>query len=228
MMINENKKTYLFIPGGWHGAWAFDPITERLEEFKKECLALTLPGLELEPVEQDKIINLTTHIQFVIDFIVERDITDVILCGHSYAGMVITGVADSIPERIYALVYIDAYVPKNGDSCWKLTSDDYRNLFSTGAENDGFMVATRPGSDSRRRSHPLATFMQSLQVNGNYEQIRNRTFIYLSGWEGTPFKKQYETLKNHPDWHVETINCEHNVMMQRPDELTAILHNLDK
>jgi pimeloyl-ACP methyl ester carboxylesterase len=224
----EIKKTYLFIPGGWHGAWAFDPITTRLKEFNKKYFSLTLPGLEPEPMEKDKIINLTTHIQFVIDFIVERDITNVILCGHSYAGMVITGVADRIPERIYALVYIDAYIPKNGDSCWKLTSDHYRNLFASGAENDGFTVAVPPGSENRRRPQSLATFIQSLQLTGSYEQIRNRTFIYLSGWEGTPFKKQYEILKNSADWHVKTIDCGHNVMTQRPDELTTILCDLDK
>ncbi|GET25546.1 alpha/beta fold hydrolase [Prolixibacter sp. NT017] len=226
-MPTNDEKTYVFIPGGWHGGWAFDPITERLRELKKKCYSLTLPGLELEPIEQNRIINLTTHIQFVADFLLKENISNVILCGHSYAGMVITGVADRIPERIYALVYIDAYVPKNGDSCWSLTSEVYRQSFITGAANDGFTVADRPGVDNRRRPHPLATFMQGLHLNGNYERIINRTFIYLSGWEGTPFTKQYESLKDSPDWHVETINCSHNVMKERPDRLTDILCKLD-
>lgn len=227
-MIERTKKTYLFIPGGWHGAWVFDPITTRMKSYEKDCFSLTLPGLEQKTVRQHKIINLTTHIQFVIDFIIEKKLTNVILCGHSYAGMVITGVADIIPENIFGLVYIDAYIPKDGDSCWKLTSDQYRELFAAGAAADGFNVVSRPGSDSRRRPHPLATFMQSLRLIGNYKQIRNLTFIYLSGWENTPFRQPYELHKNSPEWRVEVIDCEHNVMEHRPDELTEILLSIDK
>lgn len=226
MLIND-EKTYVFIPGGWHGEWAFAPITERLRELNRKCYSLTLPGLELKPTEQNRMINLTTHIQFVTDFILQKNISNVVLCGHSYAGMVITGVADRIHERIYSLVYIDAYVPKSGDSCWSLTSEVYRQYFVTGAASDGFTVADRPGVDNRRRPHPLATFMQSVQLNGNYERILNRTFIYLSGWEGTPFTNQYERLKDSPGWHVETINCRHNIMKECPDRLIDILCNLE-
>jgi len=217
------EKTYVFIPGGWHGGWAFDPIKERLQEFDRKCISLTLPGLELEPIEKNNMINLSTHIQFVVDFILKENIKNVILCGHSYGGLVITGVADAMAERIHALVYIDAYVPKNGDSCWSLTSEMYRDRFVTGAAHDGFNIAVPPGIENRRRPHPLATFMQSIQLKGKHEQILNHAFIYLTGWEGTPFNNQYKRLKDSPDWHVETINSVHNVMREAPDRLTEIL-----
>ena len=187
----KNEKTYVFIPGGWHGGWVYDPVTEKLELLGKKCISLTLPGLETQPEVQARIINLDTHIQYVIDVLEKENVTNVILCGHSYAGLVITGVADKIPERIYALVYIDAFIPEDGDSWWNLTSEEYRHRVVIGAANDGFTVADRPGADVRRRPHPLATFMQRLHLNGSYERISNRTFIYLSGWEGSPFAKQY-------------------------------------
>jgi hypothetical protein len=141
--------------------------------------------------------------------------------------MVITGVADRIPEKIYGLIYIDAYTPKNGDTCWNLTSDAYRNLFVTGAGGDGLTVENPPGVDKRRRPHPLATFMQALRLNDNYKKIKNRAFIYLSGWEGTPFVEQYERLKELQSWHVETIHSAHNVMRDFPDELTEVLCKLE-
>lgn len=222
-MLTKNKTTYIFIPGGWHGGWAFDPITERLAKSGKKCISLTLPGLETEPVMQTKMINLDTHIQYVIDFVLKEDIANIILCGHSYAGMVIAGVADKIPDRIYSLVFIDAYVPENGESCWTLTSDAYRNLFVTGAGKDGFTVAVPPGSDNRRRPHPLATFMQNIELTNNYQRVRNRTFIYLSGWDQTPFKKQYENLRNSAGWHIETVHCGHNIMNEDPEKLVEIL-----
>jgi pimeloyl-ACP methyl ester carboxylesterase len=222
----QSEKTYVFIPGGWHGGWAYDPIIEKMAQQGEKCIALTLPGLETEPEIQNKIINLDTHIQFVVDIFVKENIYNVILCGHSYAGLVITGVADKIPDRIFALVYIDAYIPENGDSCWSLTSEEYRNRFAAGARNDGFTVAVAPGLDPRRRPHPLASFMQALKLTGNYKLVNNRSFIYLTGWESTPFRNQYEHLKNAEDWHIETINCAHNVMQEAPDELVDILHRL--
>lgn len=223
----KNEKTYVFIPGGWQGAWAYEQVTSKLERLGKKHISLTLPGLEPQIKTSNRFINLDTHIQYVVSILEKENITDVILCGHSYAGLVITGVADRIPERIYALVYIDAYIPKNGDSCWSLTSDLYRDRFETGARIDGFTVAVPPGPENRRRPHPLATFMQSLQLNGSYKQIINRTFIFLSGWDFSPFVKQYEDLKDSPDWHVEVIHCAHNVMRERPDQLVDILSKLE-
>jgi pimeloyl-ACP methyl ester carboxylesterase len=225
--IEVTQKTYIFIPGGWHGGWVFDPIIKKLERLNKKCIALTLPGLELKQDKQNEIINLDTHIQFVIDFLQQKNITDIILCGHSYAGMVITGVADKIPEKIYGLIYIDAYVPKNGDNCWSLTSDVYRDRFATGAGKDGFTVEVPQGLDNRRRPHPLATFMQNLRLNGNYKKVHNRAFIYLTGWAGTPFLNQYEKLKKLKSWHVETIHSAHNVMKECPNELTDVLCKLE-
>lgn len=227
-MITKSESIYVFIPGGWHGGWAFDSIREKLTQHGNKSLSLTLPGLEDQPDIRNQTINLDTHIQFVVDFFVNEDITNVILCGHSYAGLVITGVADQIPERIHTLVYIDAYIPKNGDSCWSLTSDVYRALFVSGANNDGYTVAVPPGAENRRRPQPLATFMQSLRLTGNYQQIPNRTFIYLTAWEGTPFTKQFETLKNSPDWQIETVHCGHNIMREDPDALVEILKKCDR
>ncbi len=111
-MLTSPKKTYIFIPGGWHGAWAFDPITERLGKLGKKHFSLTLPGLETEPVTQNQIINLDTHIQYVADFVLKENIDNIILCGHSYAGMVIAGVADRIPERIDSLFTSMPMYPK--------------------------------------------------------------------------------------------------------------------
>lgn len=223
----KSEKVYVFIPGAWHGHWVFDPITSKLQEQVKTCLSLTLPGIETQP-EIQEIINLDTHIRFVTEFLTKRNITNVILCGHSYAGLVITGVADKIPERIHALVYIDAYIPKDGDSCWSLTSEEYRQRFVTGARHDGFHVAVPPGLESRRRPHPLASLMQSLKLSGNYRKIYNKAFIYLTGWEGSPFVTQFEALKDSSDWQIETIHSAHNVMRDHPDKLVKVLLDMEK
>jgi pimeloyl-ACP methyl ester carboxylesterase len=103
--------------------------------------------------------TLDEHIEQVVDLLRSDDLTDVQLCGHSYGGLVIAGVADRVPERIARLVHIDAYVPDDGDSCWSLTSDAFRALFVAGAAADGRTVAFPPGPDSRAGPHPVAAFL---------------------------------------------------------------------
>jgi pimeloyl-ACP methyl ester carboxylesterase len=212
---------YVLIPGGWKGGWAFDPVTERLRDAGHEAHAVTLAGLG-EPGSASAS-NLDTHIEQVVDLLRSDDLTDVQLCGHSYGGMVIAGVADRVPERITRLVHIDAYVPDDGDSCWSLTSDAFRALFVAGAAGDGRTVAIPPGFDSRGRPHPVASFLQAVRLTGNHRRVPRRTLVHLTGWAETPFNAQYERLRADPDWEVITIDCGHNVMAERPDELAAVL-----
>jgi pimeloyl-ACP methyl ester carboxylesterase len=212
---------YVLIPGGWKGGWAFDPVTERLRDAGHEAHAVTLAGLG-EPGSASAS-NLDTHIEQVVNLLRSDDLTDVQLCGHSYGGMVIAGVADRVPERIARLVHIDAYVPDDGDSCWSLTSDYFRQLFVAGAAADGRTVAVPPGMDPRARPHPVASFLQAVRLAGNYLQVPRRTLVHLTGWPETPFNAQYERLRADPDWEVITIDCGHNVMAERPDELSAAL-----
>jgi pimeloyl-ACP methyl ester carboxylesterase len=130
-------------------------------------------------------VNLDTHIRDVVAVIEAEDLSDVVLVGHSYGGMVITGVADALPGRIRRLVYSDAYVPEDGDSCWSLTSPAFRELFAAGAGGDGFSVPPPAGADPRATAHPLASFMQRIRLSGAVGAVVRRDYIYLSGWDGT-------------------------------------------
>ena len=123
--------------------------------------ALTLTGLR--PDDDDATVanaNLDTHAQDVVSFLDRAQITDATLVGHSYGGMVIAAAADRAGGRVSRLVHLDAYVPRNGESCWLLTTESYRQSFVDGAADTGYAV--RPpfraphGGDPRRRRHPLA------------------------------------------------------------------------
>lgn len=214
--------TYVLVPGGWHGAWVFDPVTERLRDAGHDVRPLTLAGLH-DDDPASRLANLDTHIEQVVDLLCSEDLTEIQLCGHSYGGMVIAGVADRVPERIDRLVYIDAYVPDDGDSCWSLTSDDYRAVFVAGAAADGRAVAAPTHLDPRARPHPVASFLQAVRLTDAHRRVPRRMMVHLTGWAATPFNAQYERLRSNPDWEVIEINCGHNVMAERPDELVAAL-----
>jgi pimeloyl-ACP methyl ester carboxylesterase len=214
--------TFVLIPGGWHGAWMYATLASRLREAGHDAHALTLSGLEEKPVLAGAI-NLDTHIDDVVELLSVEDLSEVILCAHSYGGMVATGVADRVPERLAALVYLDAFVPENGQSWWDLAGEGYRQLAITQARHDGLTVAPPPHLDARCRPHPLGTFMQSLQLARPIAAGFRRIFVYASGWSATPFTAQYERLRNDAAWRVHELACGHNVVRLAPEDTLRVL-----
>src|ERR1700722_892814 len=109
--------TFILIPGGWQGGWVYQKVADLLAAHGHKALPITLSGLGDIPAPMA---NLKTHIGEVVSA-VESQQDDVVLVGHSYGGMVVSGAADAAPSKIRALVYVDAYVPDSGDSAWSLT-----------------------------------------------------------------------------------------------------------
>src|SRR5258708_16841302 len=174
-------------------------------------------------VRSSGIVNSNTHIDGVVRLRAVGDLTGVILCAHSYGGMVAAGVADRASERIGGLVYVDALVPEDGQSWWDLAGDGYRKIAIERARRDGFGVAPPENLDPRCAPHPLASFVQALRLQGRANEIARRVFVYASGWSATPFTAQYERLCENPAWTVRTLACGHDVINAAPDAAMEIL-----
>lgn len=221
--------TFILVPGAWHGAWAFDAVTPLLERAGHTVHALTLTGLR--PDDDAATVagaNLDTHADDVLGLLDRTRITDATLVGHSYGGMVISAAADRAGGRVSRLVHLDAYVPRDGQSCWSLTTESYRQSFVDGAADTGYAV--RPplraprGGDPRRRPHPLASLVQTIRLTGAADQVPRRDFIYCSGWEdGTPFAALRARLQADPDWHVHDLPTAHNAMREAPSAVARLL-----
>jgi pimeloyl-ACP methyl ester carboxylesterase len=221
--------TFILVPGAWHGSWAFEAVTPLLERAGHTVHALTLTGLR--PDDDAATVasaNLDTHAGDVLSLLDRARITDATLVGHSYGGMVIAAAADRAGGRISRLVHLDAYVPRDGESCWSLTTESYRQSFVAGAADTGYAV--RPpfraphGGDPRRRPHPLAALVQTIRLTGAVDRVPRRDFIYCSGWEdGTPFAGLRARLRSDPGWHVYDIPTAHNAMREAPDAVAELL-----
>lgn len=148
---------------------------------------MTLSGLDPAADHQASAINLDTHIADVLELITVEDLAEVILCTHSYGGMVATGVANRAQERVAALIYLDAFVPENGQSWWELAGERYRTLAVERARHDGLSVLPPDGLDPRCRPHPLGSFLQALRLGESVVPAR-RVFVYASGWEAHPIR----------------------------------------
>ena len=210
---------FVLVPGGWHGGWAFDAVSQALASEGHEVQALTLSGLGDEPANGA---NLERHIDDVVQAVRAHE-TPAVLVGHSYGGMAITGAADEEPARVKALVYADAYVPDDGASVWALTTRNYRDRFIAGAAADGLTCAAPAHLDKRCRPHPMATFLQAIKLTGSWRQVRSKAFIAACGWDGSPFVDLYERLQRDPKWTTHRLDCAHDIPRLAPEALTKIL-----
>src|SRR5262245_20014465 len=115
-MQSPTPNTYVLVHGAWQGGWCWRFVAERLRAEGREVFTPTLTGLGERARLLDKTVNLTTHIEDVCQLLLFEDLTDVVLVGHSYGGMVVSGVADRMPERVRTLIVVDGFVPTDGKS----------------------------------------------------------------------------------------------------------------
>jgi pimeloyl-ACP methyl ester carboxylesterase len=231
---------FLLVPGAFHGGWAYDLLRPLLEAAGHTVLTPTLSGVgERSHLAKLGPINLETHILDIAQLIEWNDLRDLVLCGHSYGGLVITGVADRLPDRIACLVYIDAMLPKDGDSAFSLVPALLAPFVGLSAALGGTMVAPWPSAafgvgpqhqawvDARLTPHPLACLTQRLSLTGAYRTIAKRILIWDSTETGArPFADVYEAERGTPETHVFALEGSHDLMIDNPQGLAEILNAL--
>ena len=232
-------RTFVLIHGASHGGWCYDRVAAILRSQGHRVFAPTLAGLA-ERVSMDaRRINLTTHIDEVVALFEQEDLSNVVLCGHSYGGMVIAGVADRIPDRIGNLVFLDAVVPEDGKSMndyvfpgWRLLPIALSvRLFGGGSRLTPpppawfFKVnkADRAMVNRHLTSHPYATLTEKIRIGNNADRIPNHTYIYATNWGNPQIAEQYELAKRRKGWKVFEVASGHDVMIDAPNDLARIL-----
>ena len=209
--------TYVLVPGMCHGAWCFEDLAPSLRSAGHHVLAITLTGVAERSHLMPGAVNLDTHITDVLAAI-ENDTAagdELVLVGHSYGGMVITGVADRIPDRVDSLVFLDAVVPHDGEACWDLVNDEERQWYVK-VDDTGFGVPPMPFFDDRATAHPLATVLQPLRLQGDLNRFRRRVFVYAQDWPGeSPLQASYDRVRSDPKWISHELDGKHNLMRDK-------------
>ena len=215
--------TYVLVPGACHGAWCFDDLAEGLRAQGHRVLAVTLTGIAERAHLLHAGVNLETHVCDVLAELAVHDVDDAVLVGHSYGGMVITAVADRVPRQVKSLVYVDAFVPRDGEACWTLTTDEQREWYAA-VDDTGYGVPPLPFFDKRATAHPLASLMQPIRLTGDLSRFRRRVYVYATRWEGgSPFAPTFERVRRDPTWTTHDLDGAHNLMRDCPDDLLEIL-----
>jgi len=167
----------------------------------------------------------------VVNVIKYEELSDVVLVGHSYGGMVVTGVADMLPDKVASLVYLDAFVPRKGEPLVSLlppgspppqAASDY-TLAPLPASFFGASPTVAAFVDAHTTPMPSACFTQPLKLTGGIERIKQKTYIYCNVPAPTVFTQFYDALKSDRNWTVHTLPCTHLVQIDMPKELAALL-----
>ena len=228
--------TFVLVHGAWHGSWCWKRVRKALQAQGHEVFTPTLTGVGERSHLLSPRVNLDTHIDDVVNLIQWEELTDVVLCGHSYGGCVISGAADRIRDRIGELVYLDAFVLEDGESLHDTLPPAQKDLQRelTQQIGEGWKVPPIPAEvfgvnagdiewvNRQCTMQPIATFQQAIKLSGTADTTIPATFILASGWNESPFHLFYERAKAR-GWKTLSISCGHDVMLDRPEELKRVL-----
>lgn len=234
----------VLVHGAWHGGWCYRDTARLLRAAGHNVFTPTLSGVGENFHQSSRDITLETHVRDIVGVIEAEELQDVVLCGHSYGGMVITGVADRLRGRIRAMAYLDAFVPKAGDSLISLlkvalppeVAAVFLGAFHSNpdglmapipAEMFGIRAENRAWVDRRCVVQPLATFeLPLLLSHPAHDPTVPRLYILADTWEPSPFRHFARQVDGQPGWRLAKVACGHDVMVDEPAELARLLQTL--
>ena len=227
--------------GAWSAGWAWRKMHPPMRAAGHEMWTPTMTGLGERGHLGSEAVDLETHIadmQAVLEF---EDLRDVVLVGHSYGGIVATAVADRARDRVARLVYLDAFVPEDGQSLLDLVSGATREAMRAAArdEGDGWLVPPNPIPDDtsdadaewirqRRMPHPLAAFEAPLRMPRRAIG-QPRSYIYCTrAAPGDPFRRFADRARASPGWTCHELDASHSPHVTAPERLRdALIRTLD-
>jgi pimeloyl-ACP methyl ester carboxylesterase len=231
--------TIVLAHGAWSAAWAWKKMRPLFAAAGHQFFSPTYTGLGARAHLASPDVDLSTHIQDVAAVLEMEDLTDVTLLGHSYGGMVVTGVAARMPGRISRLIYLDAFAPRDGQSLFDLVGPKAEANMRAGAtkDGDGWRLPLNPmPSDTapedvawavpRRRPQPIKTFEQRLKIEAK-EETPPRHYIYAKrNGPGDVFRQFGERAKSEAGWKYYEIDASHNPHITCPEVLRDLLFDI--
>lgn len=227
--------TIVLAHGAWSAAWAWKKMRPLFRDAGHEFFSPTYTGLGERAHLAHPEIDLDTHIADVSAVLEFEGLKDVTLLGHSYGGMVATGVADRMKDRIARVVYIDAFAPREGESLFDLVGPKAEGNMRAGAvkNGDGWKLPINPmppdtapedvaWASPRRRPQPIKTFEQKIKLQAKDAPPRHYIYAKRSG-PGDPFRQFGDRAQSEAGWKYYEIDASHNPHITCPNELMTLL-----
>ena len=231
--------TYVLMHGAWHGGWCWREVARSLKLTGSDVYTPTLSGLGERAHLASPSIDLETHIRDVLGVLEAEDLDNVVLVGHSYAGILVTSVADRAPHRISHLVYLDAVVPRDGMCLYDCASAQTNDYFEEQARvgGEGWRIPATAATaqflglkDEKDLSwvmpkltpHPIRTFREPVRLSADFPQMP-RTYINCIG-DKPPGQPRTAQAAGIDDYHE--LRTGHDAMVTAPDHVVELLRKV--
>ena len=230
-------KTFLVCHGAWSAGWAWKKVHPLMQAAGHRLVTPTYTGLGERVHLANPSIDLETHILDVLNVIEYEDLRDIVLLGHSYGGMVATGVAERARDRIAQLIYLDAFVPRDGQSLFDINEPGRQPMHDAAKSGDGWRVPpmTPPPDTSpadlewltaRRVDMPIKCFETRLKLTGG-ELTLPRSYIYATRITPADTFGQFATrARSEAGWRYREIDASHSPNVTAPEALMALLQKI--
>ncbi|MBB1592923.1 esterase [Achromobacter sp. UMC46] len=240
----KKAKTYVLAHGSWHGGWCWRPVADRLQAAGHRVYAPSYTGMGDRAHLLNKGITIDTFVEDLVQVIETEELQDVVLVGHSFGGIPITGVADRIPERLAHLVYFDAIVLQSGQDAFSVypKADADARIAAASKATGGLAVPIPdpipaawgfiPGSADdewvkrRLTAHPLASYTTPLTLKHPIGNGRPRTYIHCTQPELAVLEASRQLVKSQQGWRWVDIAAPHEAHITHPGLLAELLLGL--
>ncbi len=232
------SKTFLLVHGAWHGGWCWRRVADLLQANGHKVFTPTLTGLGERSHLLRTGVNVSTHVTDVVNVMKWEGLSDLVLCGHSYGGMVVSGVAEAMADKIASIVFLDAFVPQNGDSMVQITGPAVRDALKAAVDRGDLGVPPRPAAaflvnekdqawvDALCVPQPVGCFTEAVTVTGARERIAKKTYIRAGAYPNPGFDAALARVKADKTWRIYEVLCGHDVMVDMPERLAEILEEV--
>jgi pimeloyl-ACP methyl ester carboxylesterase len=234
----QSRTNFVLVHGAFHGGWCWRPVADRLSAGGARVFTPTMTGLgERRHLLTDSV-GLATFIDDALGVLIAEELADVVLVGHSFGGMVISGVADRRPDLVGHLVYLDAVVPVAGQSALdQLPADTAAARRRAAAESSGGLSIPNPPAsafdippgpdrdwvDRRVTPHPLAAYSDPIALTGPVGNGRPRTYVRCTDPIYRAVQPSYARVAAEPGWNLVDLPTGHDAMITAPAATADLL-----
>lgn len=238
------KPAFVLVHGAWHGGWCWSEVSARLAAAGHRVFAPSLTGLADRAHLFGAQVGLPTHVEDVVRLIEWEGLDGCVLVGHSYAGNVISGVADRLRERVGHYVFLDAVVPPDGVAGWRWAdfnteADRQARLLAIAGAGAGVALPAPPPEafgitdpvqqrrvGDRLSPMPAGTYLHEIRFERGASAGLRRTYVEVTDPPYAPMRPVYERVRSDPSWRHRTLASGHDAMIISPERLAELLLEL--
>jgi pimeloyl-ACP methyl ester carboxylesterase len=234
-LARSDAKTFLLVHGAWHGGWCWRDVVDILQGEGHKVLTPTMTGLGERSHLLNKEINLSTHIADIQNVMKWGDLSDVVLVAHSYGGIIASGVAENVNDKISSIIFLDAFLPQDGETLLERSSPAFVDAIKAAISKGDAGIKAPPAAafgveekdrswvDSKTTPQPVGTYTEKAIYTGGRDKIKKKTYVRAKGYKSATFDNNLASLKDNGSWRTHELDVGHDMMVIDPKGTAAIL-----